>query len=50
MSQGYNFDNMVDWRSLVTTLGHMSAALGLLDQASDAAHIAGIYGSLFLKM
>lgn len=33
MHRCYNFDNMVDWRSLVTTLGHMSAALGLLDQA-----------------
>eukprot|EP00913_Durusdinium_trenchii_P034112 g31927.t1 len=31
---GYNFDNMVDWRSLVTSLGHMSTALEILQKAS----------------
>ncbi|CAK9004219.1 unnamed protein product [Durusdinium trenchii] len=34
MHRCYNFDNMVDWRSLVTSLGHMSTALEILQKAS----------------
>eukprot|EP00930_Biecheleria_cincta_P055886 TRINITY_DN42137_c0_g1_i1.p1 TRINITY_DN42137_c0_g1~~TRINITY_DN42137_c0_g1_i1.p1 ORF type:complete len:993 (-),score=182.52 TRINITY_DN42137_c0_g1_i1:16-2736(-) len=30
----YHFDNVGDWRTLVATLGHMSSALELLQQAS----------------
>ncbi|CAJ1371697.1 unnamed protein product [Effrenium voratum] len=30
MHRCYNFDNMSDWRSLITTLHHMSTLLGLL--------------------
>ena len=36
---GYNFDNMVDWRSLVTSLGHMSTALEILQKADERRKI-----------